>query len=1197
MLKEFFLFELRSNLTRPMIYIFALINFLFAFAATVSESVVIGVSSAVANANSPHTIMTMVLVMTLVGLFMTTAIITRSILKDFSSGFDGILFSTPLQKRGYLGGRFFAAFVLSLIPIMAVMLGIFLAAQSPWINPEIVGPFQLKAYIAALLLGALPNTFFCAAVGFCLASIFKSTRVVFVGALVVLISYMLLLVLTGNFEREQIALLADPLAINSYDVFTSYWTKAEMNTLSLGLSGPIFINRLIWILCSCLLILIAFARFSFSTKKSKNKSHKAGAHEKEVRTIAVTAKPEPILIPYSESASLIWMQLWQQIKMETMAVLKSTPFLIMLLLAVINMFGAITFVSGWFGTGNHPVTYLMIEAVRNSYHLLFVAIIMFYSGTMIWRERDARMSEFMDAAPIPNWLLFTAKFSALIVITVLLLLIAIFACIAVQAQAGYHHYDLPQYLRAFLIYDLLGFISLIALSMMIHSLVNNKYLGFFTFIALVTAFFFGPQLLEVSSNLLVFGNAPGYIYSDMNAWGPYASGLNWFHTYWLLFSGILAIVGILFWVRGRVSGFAQRLQLAGQRLTGRLLLFSVGLFASWFSTAGFLLYQTTVLNEMTSEQQQEYQAAEYERRYKQYEHLPQPRITDVDFTMNLFPTQRDFNFKAELKAVNKTDQPISCLHFSMQDEVSLQIKIDDAALAHDDQEIPYQIFDLSRPMLPGDTLAFVVQGQYASQGIENEVSNTQIVANGSFIGNYQVMPIIGYSSSVELEDKNIRAEHGLPARPDTRKLHANCSKSCGNTYISNDSDWVKVSSIVSTEIGQTAVAPGSLTAQWQENGRSYFEYKLEQPVINFFSFVSARYEIERDLWISPEGKEVDVEVYYHEGHDYNVQKMIDALKQSLTYYSEHLSPYPHQEARIIEFPRYQRFAQAFPGTMPYSESMGFIADLLDEESIDMVTYVVAHEMAHQWWAHQVIGADLEGATMLSETFAQYGALMVMKQMYGEEKMQRFMRYEMDRYLRMRGRAADPETALLYTDDSPYIHYRKGSVVMYALQDYIGERALNNALRQYADAVAYQEPPYTTSLEAISYLKAATPDSLQYFVKDMFEQITLYNNRMDAASYKSLPDGRYEVLLDFTVEKLIADSLGREQTIEANDYIDLAVYGQEEELLAKQRVKLASGPSQHLFVVNELPVQAGIDPNYLLIDRIPRDNIIDAEEVL
>ena len=106
------------------------------------------------------------------------------------------------------------------------------------------------------------------------------------------------------------------------------------------------------------------------------------------------------------------------------------------------------------------------------------------------------------------------------------------------------------------------------------------------------------------------------------------------------------------------------------------------------------------------------------------------------------------------------------------------------------------------------------------------------------------------------------------------------------------------------------------------------------------------------------------------------------MKKSLDYCTRNFGPYQHQQVRILEFPRYARFAQSLPNTIPYSEAIGFIARVEQTDDIDYPFYVTAHEVAHQWWAHQVIGADVQGATMLSETLAQYSALMVMEKEYG-----------------------------------------------------------------------------------------------------------------------------------------------------------------------------------------------------------------------
>src|SRR4029453_15725341 len=113
---------------------------------------------------------------------------------------------------------------------------------------------------------------------------------------------------------------------------------------------------------------------------------------------------------------------------------------------------------------------------------------------------------------------------------------------------------------------------------------------------------------------------------------------------------------------------------------------------------------------------------------------------------------------------------------------------------------------------------------------------------------------------------------------------------------------------------------------------------------------------------------------------------------------------------------------------------------------------------------QVIGAGLQGSTMISETMSQYSALMVMEHEYGRAKMRRFLKYELDRYLRGRGGELIEELPLMRVENQPYIHYAKGSLVFYRLREEIGEDHLNRALAAFIRDKAYQPPPYTTTLE-------------------------------------------------------------------------------------------------------------------------------------
>jgi aminopeptidase N len=370
-----------------------------------------------------------------------------------------------------------------------------------------------------------------------------------------------------------------------------------------------------------------------------------------------------------------------------------------------------------------------------------------------------------------------------------------------------------------------------------------------------------------------------------------------------------------------------------------------------------------------------------------------------------------------------------------------------------------------------------------------------------------------------------------------------------------------------------------------------YEYELDHKALNFFSFISARYTVTREEWNG-----IQLEVYHIPSHSYNVENMLRSMKKSLAYYSENFGPYMHKQARIIEFPRYSSFAQAFAGTMPYSEGIGFIYDLRDveEDDIDMAFYVVAHEMGHQWWAHQLVGANMRGSEMMSESYAQYSALMVMEKEYGRDLMQKFLRYERDRYLRGRSSETEAERPLMEVERQGYIHYPKGSLVMYYLKEMIGEEEVNAALAELIDEYGYQEPPFPCSVAAVDAFKRHTPDSLQYIITDLFEEITLFSNRIDEVTATVEGDG-YRIQMKTITEKFKADSLGSEEPVMLNDYIDIGLFASEGDLklarpLLLKRLKISGRENEFSFYVDELPDYAGIDPYNYLLDRIPDDNV-------
>ena len=677
----------------------------------------------------------------------------------------------------------------------------------------------------------------------------------------------------------------------------------------------------------------------------------------------------------------------------------------------------------------------------------------------------------------------------------------------------------------------------------------------------------------------------------MNGYGHLLRPVLWFDTYWSAFALLLAAAAYLLWPRGSEVTFRARLPEAWRRFSPRLRVASTVVLAGFLALGAFIFYNTSILNEYRTAHDDQLDQANYEKHYKQFASTAQPSVTAIKVAFDLFPEERRLRARGTYTLQNKTAGVIKAIYVSNQpmdrqvQELGIGAQL---VTTHSDPRLGFYSFDLKQPLEPGATTTLDFDVTFGERGFKNSEEMHQgaiIVDNGTFLlGSY--LPIIGYQRALELSDDNLRRKFALPPRQRLPNLDDRAALDHGD-----GPSWASFDATVSTSADQIALTPGYLRRAWIENGRRYFHYTMDGPVPGLaFALMSARYAVKRDDW-----KGIALEIYYQPGHEYNLERMMQGMKDSLDYCTTHYGPYPQRQLRIVEFPRYQFFAAALPNTIPYSESIGFIwkSDPSNPKDIDVPYYVTAHEVAHQWWGLQVLGANVQGATMLTETMAQYTALMVAKKTYGPQNARRFLQHELEGYLEGRSFERKGELPLLRVEGQEYIRYQKGSLVMYALQDYIGEDNLNSALARYLTQVKYQEPPRTTSRELLKFIAEVTPPQLQYVLDDLFETITLYDNRALSATYRQLPNGQYEVKLRLAAKKLRADSLGNEHEVPLHDLMDVGALDANGTAIAIEKRWIRSNETEVTLVMDRPPVTAGIDPLNKLIDRRPDDNVIRA----
>jgi ABC-2 type transport system permease protein len=1185
MFGEIFRFELRQQLKSPLFWMIVLAFAALAFAAAGSDHIRIGGGIGNTHRNAPYVVVEMLTFFTLLGMFLITVFVAGAALRDFDSGTAELFFATPMSRRAYLGGRFTAGYFASVGVIVGVALGLMTGVMMPWVDPDRLGPTPFAAYAYGFAVFVLPGLFFLSALLFLIATLTRSMLNTYIGVIAFFVLWQVAITVTDNPDHLMLGALIDPFGLGAFQVATRYWSAEDRNTRLPELAGVLLANRAIWIAVGAVLFAATLAWFRPDRESLRL------WRRKRVESVAPVATPRrtqalPIVNLFDNAAARL-SQFRKLAWFDTRAVLSGVAFLVMLAFGLMNLGGSLAFTNEIYGTKVYPVTHLMTQEMGGSFNFLLLIIVAFYAGELVWRERSGRISEVTDAFPLPDWIPLLSKLAALTSVIVLFLLAGCVECAIYQAIRGYHHFEPNLYLSD-LALNAINFLLIGALALFLQVIANNKFMGYLLFVVYMVSRIALTQL-DFDHHLYNFGSAPAAPYSDMNGYGHFLAGHLWFRAYWACLAVALLTIAVLYWPRGTVQGWKGRTRIARQRLDAPARALLAAALLGFVMLGGWIFYNANVINRYVPGDVAKQEKADYEKHYRQYKDLPQPKITDVKVDVDIYPHDRRIDASGHYVLANKSGQPIADLHVRLPADVKLVAsRFAPHEVISDDRIAGYTIYKLNTPLAPGATMDFDFTLQYWSKGFRNAPTDTHVVDNGTFIDSRN-FPHFGYDETDQLEDRNDRRKYGLPQLPRMPKIDDEPARQFN--LLGRDADWVTFETTVSTVPDQIALAPGYLEKEWSENGRRYFHYKMDKPILDFFSFQSARYEIRRDKW-----NDVALEVYYDAQHPYNVDRIIEAMKKSLDHFSRAYSPYQFRQLRMLEFPDYESFAESFANTVPWSESLGFIADLRDPDDIDYVFYVAAHEIGHQWWAHQVIGAMVQGVTMLDETFAQYSALMVQEHEYGAGQMRKFLKYELDRYLSGRGGEVAEEMPLALNENQPYIHYRKGSVVMYALKDYLGEDRVNATLARYLHDKAFQQPPYTTTTELLAYLREDAGPQWSPLITDLFEKITLFDNRASEATAVKRDDGRYDVTFKVHATKIYVDGVGKETPAQLDEPIDIGVFarapdGKErnEKVLLLEKRRIADGDSSITVTVDGEPYEVGIDPYNKLIDRVSDDN--------
>jgi ABC-type transport system involved in multi-copper enzyme maturation permease subunit len=1187
-----FAFELRSHFRRPATWLYVAIMFLMAFFAVSTDAVLVGTALGKVKKNSPFALAQLYAIVLAIGQIITSALVGTTVLRDVEAGVHELLFTTRLRRGGYLGAKYLAAFLAMLLVFAALPAGALLGTVMPWVDAETVQAIRPWDYVHPFLVIGVPGVFFLSAMLFATGSITRSAFAVYVTGILLLVGYNLADDLVRTLDHDAVANLIDPFAVRSIGLETRYWTPAEKNVRLLPVDGFLLANRALWTAVGAVLLAAAFrfTRLEASAPSLRRRARSAAAPAAPAAPAAAApamAVAAPVAPP---SLAAAW---WSVARFQAAAIVRSVPFLAIAAIGMIN-----TMMNAWYAdqsgiSRSWPMSWLVAESVVASNATFMLVLLTFYAGELVWRERQLRADQVVDALPVPTAAVLLGKYAAMLAVLLAYATVTMLAGMLVPVLKGFPSVDVPVFLRQTYPYDFPGWIALTALAFLVQAVVPRKAIGH----VIVILAFVGNIALATQGydhGLLQLASPASLTWSDLNGAGDGGASVLTQYGYGASWAALLLVGALLAWTRGTAPA-PWRARLAA-RFQGGARLAAAGGAVGMAGFGGVYFYNANILNAYYTRHTLEEMQAAYERRWRPLEALPTPKIVATSLSVDLAPSALTARIATRYTMVNRAGRPLDSVLVNIDsDGGGLAVVTDTlafdrpAATVAADTVFGVRLLRLATPLAPGDTLRLHVVQRLARRGFPDGSPDRALVRNGTFL-NRDRFPSLGYSRESELGSDELRRTHRLaPAR---RALPRSDSAALQRQDFFQDADFVAFDATVSTDPDQIAMAPGYLQREWTANGRRYFRYVMDAPIPNFFSVLSARWTVTRGAW-----QGIPIEVYHHPAHRFNVARMIEASQAALALYSREFGPYQHRQLRILEFPRYAGFAQSFPNTVPYSEAIGFVArvDSTSVEDTDLPYFVTAHEIAHQWFPYQRMAADVEGAQMLSESFSEYAALVVTARKHGLPFTQKFLRSELDGYLRGRAGETRGERPLTRVDREGYVWYQKGSLALFALRELIGERALHGAIRAYLDEGRFTGPPYATTLDFMRHLTAATPDSLRYALTDYFDTITLWDVRTDSVTSRKRPDGRYDVTVVATARKFRADSLGNETEIPMADYVDVGVFDAPAPgarlgvPLAIRRVKVLTGAMRHTFVVPTPPARAGIDPYTLLIDRNPGDN--------
>ena len=1144
-------------------------------------------------------------------IFFGAIFVVTGILRDKTFNSLEMVHATPVSTFDMTSTRMIGIYLTVLICIFANTLGGFLGQFNPQIDSEVLGPINPLYYLQPMLLFTVVNALFVTAFYTFLAGLTQNRMLVFVSA-IGLFFYSIMSGMIMEFDPPKwIQAIVDPFANIAYALDTEFWSPEDRNTRMLPLFGYVALNRLVWGGISILTLLAVFGRFKRGLISGKTKLAKDDILEGPIAAYK----------PFSPRFGFIadMKSFLERTRFEYFATVRSIPFYIMAALAAM-LFAFFTILTVFFAPQKLVPTSLFMSALGfTSFTIPVVLIIAFFSGEMIWRERTTKFTELIDSTKVKNWPLLLGKWAALSGILITLCLIAILVGIIVQVAAGGPPVNLGLYFKYAFLNVLPNYLALAFLALFVQTFAPNRIVGMLLAAASMVFVLFIVSRLPFYHPLMGYsGTSPGAV-SEIS---PYNGWVNfrWFNTYFGALAALFAVIGTWLWRRGLQTSLLQRLKSIRQNITPVSGGITALLLATFIGTGSYI-YNAYDDSNYSNRKARELRQVKTEKLLKDKAWMKLPKTQSVSIKADLYPSKQEGTVSGEFRMKNTYDDPITEVYVQPASrhkedvrvmEMSGATRVTEGKNADGDdikdiEKTGHWLYRFEPPLAPGAESTFKFETYFHPPRLAD---GSSINKNGTFLNNYgtfggspRVIPILGAQfQPMTNPDKRRKYELGeLEKFPDRTDMNARQIP-----FIGGSADYIDFEADVCTDANQIPIAPGNFISEDITDDRRCRVYKSDTKFLNFYSILSADFAITEDSWTSPTGKVIPITIHHGKDHTYSVPDIIDGVKYGLSHYTEHFGPYQFNYVRVMEVP-FIGFAQAFAGTIPYAEQ-GFImdgGDPEDDKTLDNASQTTMHEIAHQWFAHQIVPAPTRGYNVQSEGLTSYAALDAYEEKYGFDKalysLEKGAIEEMIALMMFDSKTEEP---LALASDQQYLVYNKADWVMWGLKHYIGKDKMRDILRKYVDDYGQKGPPYPTTLQLTEYLKEGAGPDFHQLIEDQWDRITYWDLKYGEGDIKvsQNSDGTYTVDIPFELDKKIqTEEMDKSESVTEidgeglNEWVEIGFYKNKpkdkwSDWISLERLRVNQAESTLSFTVPEKPNYIALDPRRLLQERNATDNV-------